>query len=383
MLSQGCCIWQLVIVYILFFAACLGESQGLEPAGPAVLAESTAAANSNNGIDGTDNNGHLKQRHVPGAPGIHHNHHRLHNHRATNADGRHSAGQQVDGLLAPSFFSSNGTAVPITDPAVIHEEVHRVKYPVGFTLVKSVSGVSRCDGDEAQQYIIDLLDLKSACASLGGQSAVVIDVGGAYGDFGMTAAYRGCQTIIFEPRPSAAMNIARSVQLNKLEAICSVRNEAVSTMPSVVIDNGGTQVSTQSDAKAIPGVRLDDIYPSNETIILLLKVDVEGFEGDVLETARKMFAAKRVKHAIWEYTPYHFAERTNWSRMLPEMQAYGARACYGLHRRQGIIYRIRESDFELFRETMKAAQLQTDIYCSFVDDVTISAADWTVNSPML
>ena len=43
----------------------------------------------------------------------------------------------------------------------------------------------------------------------------------------------------------------------------------------------------------VPGITLDGQHAGQD--ILLLKVDVEGFEGAVLETAKQLFQEKRIK----------------------------------------------------------------------------------------
>jgi hypothetical protein len=97
----------------------------------------------------------------------------------------------------------------------------------------NVNGIPRADGDEAIQYIVGtVVDIATRCRE--DPTLHVLDVGGLYGDFGLSAAASGCRTVIFEPQPSFAKQIARSVLLNGLELKAGVHNTAVSPLPCLV-----------------------------------------------------------------------------------------------------------------------------------------------------
>jgi hypothetical protein len=81
--------------------------------------------------------------------------------------------------------------------------------------------------------------------------------------------------------------------------------------------------------------------------------DVEGFEDVVLDTASKLFAEKRIKHAVIEYTPHQFKGRgTDYTQFLSRLYDLGAVECFTL---------------QLFYDEMVKNRLQSDIYCKFDD----------------
>lgn len=90
----------------------------------------------------------------------------------------------------------------------------------------------------------------------------------------------------------------------------------------------------------------------------------------VLATAMELFRSKKIKHAVFEYTPFdEFLARngTDFDTFLPTLfDTLGATKCYALHRRKPNIFEISRSDVALFTETMRKNHMQTDVYCAFV-----------------
>jgi FkbM family methyltransferase len=222
--------------------------------------------------------------------------------------------------------------------------------------------VPRADGDEAMQAIVEGLVGEPS-------EGIVVDIGGLFGDFGIRSAktlHR--KTLIFEPQYCFAKLIDATIATNKLAEYVSVRNVAVSSQTQIAIKvsahPGQTSAGGQGDL--VPAVTLDNI--TREQSIFMLKIDVEGFEGDVLKSGQKSIQQHRVHHIVLEYTPFQFRGRgTDFKSMLPMLYKAGAKRCFALHRTKPEIFLLSRSDAELFYQTMLHRHMQTDIYCSFVD----------------
>lgn len=108
------------------------------------------------------------------------------------------------------------------------------------------------------------------------------------------------------------------------------------------------------------------------------------FVGVVLSTALKLFRAKKIKHAVFEYSAsaeFRSRNGTDLATFLPTLFQLGASKCFALHRRKPMIFQILRRDAELFQQTMLVRQEQTDVYCAFVP-VTFTAPRWTVNTTL-
>lgn len=222
------------------------------------------------------------------------------------------------GLSEKSYFIRDNKHLIVPK---FYDQTHNKTFEDFVIVIHKSKKFSRCDGDEAQIKILQLIDIKNACKK--NKDLLIIDVGGLYGDFGLRSGIKGCKTVIFEPMTDYSELIARSVEINHLENIVTVRNEAVSIYKNVLplADNS---MSASNEKNSIPGVRLDDIFRNDQ--IFFLKVDVEGYEGDVLETAKKLFLNKQIQHAVFEYSPIVHMEAknaTNYRELLPTLYSLG------------------------------------------------------------
>jgi len=243
----------------------------------------------------------------------------------------------------------------------------------------------------------------------------IIDVGGLYGDFGLYTGSQRCKTTIYEPQPYYAHLIATSAALNpSFSAFVEVRNAGVSSVKQLRIQEGGRDKHHRKKnpglASALPfnpsgkgkeeedalNAKLQDKISINrpdspfDTIVIvpgntldeqhrgqdiyLLKVDVEGFEGKVLETAKQLFQEKRIKHLIFEFTPNQFHGRgTDYKTILDDMyQKYSATQCFALHQNKKIMYKLNQKENAEFYQYMHAQRFQLDIFCSFLSAYDIA-----------
>lgn len=150
-----------------------------------------------------------------------------------------------------------------------------------------------------------------------------------------------------------------------------VINKAVSNLPShsqiSFLINGGDTKQTNGSLR-VSTIRLDDFEWPLQSTILLLKIDVEGFELSVLRSAEKLFQEKRIHHLIFEYTAY-WNERSIQKNLLPFVQhRLGSKKLYALHRTGTTVYGpLNQTILDNFHENHIKKHLQTDIYATFLD----------------
>ena len=208
------------------------------------------------------------------------------------------------------------------------------------------------------------------------------------GDFGLYAAACGCQVYIFEVQPDMVDLIQTSISLNNFSSSrVHVVNKAISDLPSnsqlSFSVRGGDTTATNGSLR-ISTIRLDDVQWPPRSTILLLKIDVEGFELHVLRSAEKLFRENRIRHLIFEYTAY-WSDRVAQKDRLPYVDKnLNPRKLYALHRVGTVVYGpLNRKTWDQFYEKYVERHLQTDIYATFDNSYVtsnIKAESYNLNS---
>lgn len=177
-----------------------------------------------------------------------------------------------------------------------------------------------------------------------------IDVGANIGVYSLIAAECGAEVIAFEPGTAAIAALRRNVALNDLGGRIEVRQEAVGagsgeiefvdgvgTMGHVVtgaadLARGGAGLFTGRSTRRVirvPMVTLDEVIGGAE--IAALKIDVEGFEDDVLTGAAIALAESRIGYVQLEHNASSERIFGKASRSIEILRSHG----YSLHRCTG------------------------------------------------
>ena len=126
-----------------------------------------------------------------------------------------------------------------------------------------------------------------------------IDVGAHVGNHSIYFSHvLGLKTFAFEPNPVTFGHLQANVRNNGLTELCQVRNAAVGSVAGHVRavpgyeGNSGMATVEDDPSGAVPLVRLDDEV-LDEPRIDLIKIDVEGWELDVLKGADRTLARHR------------------------------------------------------------------------------------------
>lgn len=143
----------------------------------------------------------------------------------------------------------------------------------------------------------------------------VADVGAHIGLYSLALAQRvgpTGQATAFEPDPGNYQHVLRHARLNGLGAQLCVVNAAVGKQDGTISFSGDKDIQNQivpagtPGARQVPVVRLDTHFAGRR--LDLLKVDVEGFEEEVLAGAEGLLgdAARAPRTIFIEVHPYNW-----------------------------------------------------------------------------
>ncbi len=133
-----------------------------------------------------------------------------------------------------------------------------------------------------------------------------IDVGAHYGLFSLAAIHAGkpgSKVLALEPSPPAFTELCRNLELLGSDSIvpiqAAVGEETSELVMHVTHDGRGMMVAVKQEEKyeyesvKVPVVTLDDLCDERSFAPNVLKIDVEGFEGEVLRGARRVLREDR------------------------------------------------------------------------------------------
>jgi len=146
----------------------------------------------------------------------------------------------------------------------------------------------------------------------------VVDAGANLGYFASYAGIMGCRVIAFEPQPRLLPIINTSILVNQLTDRFTLYNNIINVDKvdrlKIVYANG-VCTGCSAVSKASPGetnqpgsfiidaIRIDEVVKDD---VLLMKVDVEGYEVLALESAKGVFDNYNVMNILVEWFPSRF-----------------------------------------------------------------------------
>jgi FkbM family methyltransferase len=132
------------------------------------------------------------------------------------------------------------------------------------------------------------------------------DIGANIGSYTVLAGgHVGAKTFSFEPVPSTFAHLVNNIVINRLENKVTAFNIALGSQQGTIrftstLDTTN-HVATENESNTIevPVQTLDDIYKNNK-IPALVKIDVEGFETEVLMAGSEILNNSELKAIIIE-----------------------------------------------------------------------------------
>lgn len=151
--------------------------------------------------------------------------------------------------------------------------------------------------------------------------SVCLDIGANYGEFSLAAASLGAKVVALEPNPSVAACLeqtmskfpgsqvvvsAASAEDGNAAFYFNLSSTGASSLSKEVPESHSSYLKMMEPVKTsrVPTCRLDSLVPGllgDWASRVLLKVDVEGFEEDVLKGASGLLANAREWRAIVEF----------------------------------------------------------------------------------
>jgi len=167
--------------------------------------------------------------------------------------------------------------------------------------------------------------LKGRCIGPDGRRRVVLDVGANFGYFSVYAALFGCRVIAWEPVPLFRAYVNWALAINNVTHLVDLRPYVASstrgqvmkmavptrgadTWGTASVDGANNNPQRVGEWVTTTSERVDDVVSPSDHV-LLMKLDVEGFEHEVLAGSSALFD-RGLENLVMEYSPY-IAERLN------------------------------------------------------------------------
>ncbi|RZK39266.1 MAG: FkbM family methyltransferase [Pedobacter sp.] len=136
---------------------------------------------------------------------------------------------------------------------------------------------------------------------------VFFDVGANVGSYTILASgVCGAKTFSFEPLPETFSILQKNVALNRLESLVRLENKGIGSQPGILKFSANEDTTnhviaadeTGASYIEVPVTDLNCYYPNDQPT--LIKIDVEGFETEVLNGGEKILDDERLMAIIIE-----------------------------------------------------------------------------------
>lgn len=174
------------------------------------------------------------------------------------------------------------------------------------------------------------------------REGVMIDVGANLGYFSllMAAIRPECEVYAFEPSPSTYDRLRENLDMNRkksVEAFCLALGNSDGKLSFVndVTSPTTNRLVNAGDSSGLPVIEVDvrtlDQFLEERSVqnVSFLKIDVEGFEGGVLNGAGNALREKRVRAGLIELCPENLKQAgSTISEFLAVVSGFGYRLFY-------------------------------------------------------
>jgi FkbM family methyltransferase len=133
-----------------------------------------------------------------------------------------------------------------------------------------------------------------------------LDVGANVGSYTVLAAATGARVIAFEPVPATFRQLQENIRINRLDvaahclALGAAHTDLLFTTDADSVNHALAQGERCASATFVPVRCLDDYWPERPPEVVVLKLDVEGFEAEVMRGGERALHDPAVKAVILE-----------------------------------------------------------------------------------
>lgn len=163
-----------------------------------------------------------------------------------------------------------------------------------------------------------------------------VDIGANIGSYTVLASgVVGARSASFEPIPETFNRLTRNVAVNRLDGLVKAHNIGLSGQEEVLQFTSGQdtvnhvvadgEMAERTDTLPVSVRRLDDVLAGE--VPSLVKIDVEGWEAEVLDGMSATLAAAALKAVITETNQSATRYTRGGDRVAEVMQKYGFTAC--------------------------------------------------------
>lgn len=235
------------------------------------------------------------------------------------------------------------------------------KIPIGISIDNIIE---KNDGDVA---IFSILLNKIKNIKPG---QIILDVGAYEGVFSRVARHFCKNTVLaFEPNINTYLNLVKSIKNDEKENIY-VYPLAISTTDGISYleeNDGSSNIRSNKGGMSVITKPLNDIIEKDKDIYFM-KIDTEGCDLDVIDSARDFIERNALHNCVFEYSAYWVGNTIEESivKSMPTLTYLHKKYKYMYSlSRNGIPYLVGpllESDLEVFIIDHFERHLQTDIY---------------------
>jgi FkbM family methyltransferase len=214
--------------------------------------------------------------------------------------------------------------------------------------------------------------LEEACKK--DPNAVVVDVGANIGYFSLLSASMGCKVHAWEPLPENLKLVQMGLNMNPSLAKRIILHPNICTEEKTPLEISGTNVDghvkgsyehddmgaarkkemtgfRETGGIRVEGLSIDEAVGGEN--IVLLKVDVEGYEPHVMQSAKSVLKRKQVGTIILEYNMWRGMTAAQGIIMLEQLRDFGYELSVAMSPTcDDYIIKTRE-DFQILSQTLK------------------------------
>jgi FkbM family methyltransferase len=224
------------------------------------------------------------------------------------------------------FDLSKSTNIPNPPPPFF--------YPIEET-IGSAEFIMQNEQHVLRSWMYDLRQAQQATSN-SSRKVKCLDIGSNGGFFALMSRSAGCQTLAVDAQPWCLTRLSSAAALNHFDTDFDIQWTAVGQDPKATVEVGATKCgglwavknsgwidelsSFKVNVSMTPLMTLLEPWLIDEDRIDVMKIDVEGSEFAVLQSALPLFRAKRIRSVFVEIAPQRCIQISKLAEMEETIQ---------------------------------------------------------------